>query len=98
MSETRKFEDLTKKQQDTIKEAGKKFIIGNLLTGANYGGLLFVANLCLVLANGAFFNSTFLLIAAVVVVDIKLISMMRSTNRENAKLFSATVKQVLEEK
>lgn len=95
MSEIKKFEDLNKEQQDTIKKAGKKFILDGLFTGMNYGGLLGLSNLCLILANGAFFHSDFLMILACVVVDFKLLRMMGRANRENSETFRKTVEAAL---
>jgi hypothetical protein len=98
MSEVKKFEELTKEQQDQIKKAGKKFIIKGLLTGMNYGGLIFFSNLVLVLANAAFFQSQIILIVLCVAVDITLLRMMGTTSGENAEEFRSTVKKVLEDK
>lgn len=98
MDEIKKFEELTKEQQDQIKKAGKKLVIKGLLTGMNYGGLIFFSNLVLVLANAAFFQSQMFLIVACVAVDITLLRMMGTASGENAEEFRSTVKKVLENK
>jgi hypothetical protein len=98
MSEVKKFEELTKEQKDQIKKAGKKFIVKGILTGINSGGLIFFSNIVLILANDAFFQSQVFLIIACVTVDITLLNMMRTTNRQNTEEFRSTVKQISEHK
>lgn len=97
MKKTLKFEELSKEHQSEIKKAGKKLFVSGLLTGANYGGLLFMSNLIIVFANGAFLNSKFLELAACVIVDIYLLKQMGKANRANASEFATSVKKVLDE-
>jgi hypothetical protein len=97
MSKTVKFEDLSKENQEIVKKAGKKLLFSSLLTGANYGGLMFMSNLILVMINHIYFESQILLLIACVLVDIKLLGMMGKSNAENAKAFADTVKKVLEQ-
>lgn len=98
MSEIKKFEDLTPEQQKTVKKAFKKYLLSGLLTGANYGGLLFFSNLVIIMANMAFMKSTPLMFILCVVADIYILKMMGKANRENALVFSTKVKAVLDEK
>lgn len=96
MSKTVKFEDLSKEDQQKVKSAGKKLFFKGLLTGANYGGLLFFSNLVIVMANEAFLKSTPLMFILCVAVDITLLRMMGTANRENAAEFANSIKEVLE--
>jgi len=96
MSKTIKFEELSKEDQADVKKAGKKLFVSGLLTGANYGGLIFMSNLVLMMLNGAYFNSQILLFIACVLVDMKLLSMMGKANAENVKQFADSVKKVLD--
>ena len=74
MSETNKrFENLTPEQQKALKAAFRKMILSSLLTGANFGGLLFFSNSVLILANAAFFQSIPLLLVVSIVADIYLL-------------------------
>ena len=96
MSKTVKFEDLSKEDQATIKKAGAKLIRSSLLTGVNYGGLIFMSNLILMMFNTIYVQSEMLLFIACVLVDIKLFRMMGKANAENGKEFAETVKKVLD--
>lgn len=98
MSETRKFEDLTKEQQDTVKKAAKKLFFKGLMTGANAGGLLVFSNLIIILANETFLHSKFIMFVLCVAADIYILKNMGKATRENNQEFANVVKQVLDEK
>lgn len=96
MSETTKnFEDLSKEQQKALKVAGRNFVIGMFLNGINFGALFFVSNLLLLMMDYAFFQSKVLLFLLCVSVDIYLLNLMVSINKEKAKKFKDTVKQII---
>lgn len=98
MGETKRFEDLTKEQQRSLKIAGRKFVTKMFFNGVNYGGLIVFSNLTLILANLAFFNSTPFLFVSSVVVDIILLRMMMTANKETSTTFKEQVKKITEAK
>lgn len=96
MSETTKnFEDLSKEQQKALKVAGRNFVIGMFLNGINFGALLVVSNLLLAMINYTFFKSTVLLFFSCVIVDIYLLNLMSSANKEKAQKFKEKIKQIV---
>lgn len=98
MQEPKKFQELNKEQQSAVRKAGKKYVISGLLTGANHGGLLVMANLTVILANGAFFNSTPLMFVLCVIADMTILRMLGKASRANSEEFKAAVKTILEQK
>lgn len=94
---SKKFEDLSPEQQITLKKAGRKMVICGLMIGVNFGAMIFVSNLILVMANQLFFQSDLVLISSCVVADVILLNMMRISARHNAEEFKTTVNQILGE-
>lgn len=97
MSETtKKFEDLTKEQQKALKVAGRKFVFQMFLNGANYGGLLFMANIIVVFLNMAYINSQGFMWTAAIINAFIFLRMMSNASKEAAQTFKDTVKQALD--
>lgn len=98
MSETRKFEDLSKEQQAALKLEGTKFVTKLFFNGVNHGGLIFLTNLIMIFANLTFFHSTPLLLTAVIVTDVILLRMMSRRTLEIGKSFQETAKKIINAK
>lgn len=98
MSETIKFEDLTKEQQNTVKKAAKKLFFKGLVTGSIFGLLLFICNLSIIMINEAFIKSMPTMFILCMVVDIYILQNMRAYSRENNQEFANVIKQILNEK
>lgn len=96
MTTPKKFEDLTKDQQISLKTAGRKFVTKMFFNGVNFGGLIFMSNLILVLVNEIYFKSTGLLITVCVVVDIVLLNMMSSANKQAASSFKEQARKIID--
>lgn len=96
MENTKKFEELTKEQQTGLKVAGRKMVLSMFLNGVNFGALIVIANLVLMLADATFFQSKPLLLILCMVTDFTLLRMMMSAIKEATDSFKEKVKNILE--
>lgn len=91
----KKFEDLTRGQQAALRVEGRRLVTRMFFNGVNFGGLIFVSNLLLILANLVFFSSNIFLYASCIVADILLLNMMLSSIDRSAKSFKEKVDKIL---
>jgi len=96
MKPARKFKDLTKEEQNVVKNAGRIMIVKVIFNALNYSALLLVANLVLSIANLTFFHSQALPWVGAVVLAIIAMRLMNSANKEAADIFKEKVQQVLD--
>lgn len=96
MKQTRKFEDLTKEEQNVVKNAGRIFVVKVIFNAINYGAMLLVANIVLAIANLTLWQSKALPWVGAVVLAIIAMRLMGSANKEAAATFKEKVKQVLD--
>lgn len=89
----KKFKDLPVAQQKILKAEGRRLVLRLLFNGINFGGLIALSNIALILLlNIANVNSTSLLFVAAVTIDIILLRMMSSSNKEATDRFKEKVK------
>lgn len=96
MKTARKFEDLTKEEQNVVKNAGRIMIVKMMFNALNYGAMLLVANIVLSIANLTFFQSPALPWVGAVVLAIVAMRLMGNANKEASDIFKEKVKQVLD--
>ncbi len=84
MSNVIKFEDLPQEKQDAINKLKKKFFWKSLLTGANFGAMLFFVNLIIALAKLTFQLTDGSTILISIVVNFSIIIWFQSTLKDNA--------------
>lgn len=93
-----KFEDLSAEQQREIKKLGRNFVIKMLLNGVNFGGLIFLSNLVLILTHKLFLDSIPALFLLCVSVDILLLHGMQSKAKRLSDTFKEQVQKIVKTK
>lgn len=96
---TNKFDNLNPAQKRALKIEGRKFVMKMLLNGMNFGGLIFMFNLAVVLAALASNSySGFAVFFVCVIADIILLKMMGKISKEIAQKFKENVNKITEAK
>lgn len=92
------FEQLPKYKQAALRKAGRSMMAGMFFNGINFGGLVFISNLVLILASALFFDYSSSVYIFCAIGDIILLKMMFSRNQQIAENFKTKVKNILEAK
>lgn len=91
------YKDLTEEQKREVQKAGRAFLLKNLLTGVNFGGLMLVSNVIISLGYKTFApGSQGTAMFCGILVTIVLFRMMSNTTRENALALADKIKKITE--